>query len=151
MADDFAELINQLPGEHWAKSMGLKITRATVDEVHCEWDVTEHHLQNYGIVHGGVHCGVIETLASIGAHLVAMPREQRVVGLENHTSFIRAVRGGRLTAEARPVTRGRTTQVWEGFVRDPEGKLVARGTVRLLCLGESDKLAGEALTSGNAG
>lgn len=151
MADDFAELINQLPGDHWVKHMGVKITRATVDEVHCEWEVSERHLQNYGIVHGGVHCGVIETLASIGAHLFAMAREQRVVGLENHTSFLRAVSGGRLTAEARPVTRGRTTQVWEGWVRDPDGKLVARGTVRLLCLGKSERLAGIALEPGNAG
>jgi len=151
MAEDYAEQINQLPGDGWVKFMGVKITRATVDEVHCEWEVQDRHLQGYGIVHGGVHCGVIETIASIGAHLVAMSRGQRVVGLENHTSFIRAVRGGTLRAEARPVTRGRTTQVWEGFVRDAEGKLVARGTVRLVCLGESERLAGASLEPGNAG
>lgn len=150
MAEDFSELINDLPGNGWVKHMGVRITRATVDEVHCEWEVAERHLQGYGIVHGGVHCGVIESIASIGAHLVAMSRGQRVVGLENHTSFIRAVRGGKLRAEARPVTRGRTTQVWEGFVRDEEGKLVARGTVRLICLGESDELAGGALEPGKA-
>ncbi|HYV49426.1 MAG TPA: PaaI family thioesterase [Myxococcaceae bacterium] len=151
MAEDFAELINQMPGNGWTKDMGVRITRATVDEVHCEWEVQEKHLQGYGIVHGGVHCGVIETIASVGAHLVAMSRGQRVVGLENHTSFIRAVSGGKLTAEARPVTRGRHTQVWEGWVRDAEGKLVARGSVRLICLEQTEKLAGRALEPGNAG
>jgi len=140
MAEDFAELINRMPGEGWLKHMGVKITRATVDEVHCEWEVAGRHLQGYGIVHGGVHCGVIESIASIGAHLVAMGRKQRVVGLENHTSFIRAVRGGTLRAEARPVSRGRKSQVWEGLVRDAEGKIVARGTVRLLCLEESEQV-----------
>src|SRR5262245_60610837 len=139
-----------MPGDGWVKAMGVKITRATVDEVQAEWEVKEHHLQGYGIVHGGVHCGVIETIASIGAHLVAMSREQRVVGLENHTSFIRAVRGGTLRAEARPVTRGRTTQLWEGWVRDGDGKLVARGTVRLVCLGASDQLAGVSVEPGKA-
>ena len=59
-----------------------------------------------------------------------------MVGLENSTSFIRAVRSGRLHAVARPVTRGRTTQVWEAWIRDEEEKLVAQGRVRLLCLSD---------------
>jgi len=136
MPDDFAQMINSLPGNHWVKAMDLVITHATADQVQCEWVISDKHLQGYGIVHGGVHCGVIESLASIGAHLVAAPRGQRVVGLENHTSFIRAVRSGTLRGTARPVTRGRTSQVWEGVIEDSDGKLVARGTVRLLCLTE---------------
>ncbi len=140
MAEDFADMINRFPGNGWVKAMGLTITRATVDEVCGEWDVDERHHQGYGIVHGGVHCGVIETLASIGAHLVAMGRGQRTVGLENHTSFIRAVRSGRLRGVARPVTRGRTSQVWEGEILDGEGRIVARGTVRLLCIPEQTPL-----------
>ncbi len=73
-------------------------------------------------------------LASVGAALVAHSRGQRVVGLENNTSFIRAVRSGVLHAVARPVTRGRTTQVWEAHVRDADERLIAQGRVRLLCL-----------------
>jgi len=120
--------------------MGVTILKASSDEVTCAWEVAEKHHQGYGIVHGGVHCGVIETLASIGAALVALPRGQRVVGLENNTSFIRAVRSGRLTANARPVTRGRTTQVWEAWIRDEQENLVAQGRVRLLCIDESHPL-----------
>jgi uncharacterized protein (TIGR00369 family) len=133
MAEDFAAMVNAVPGG-WVKAMGIVVTRATADEVACEWTVEDKHHQAYGIVHGGVHAGVIETLASIGAALVAMPRGQRVVGLENNTSFVRAVRGGTLRATARPVTRGRTTQVWEAWIRDADDKLVAQGRVRLLCV-----------------
>jgi 1,4-dihydroxy-2-naphthoyl-CoA hydrolase len=138
MSDDFAEAMNRLPG--WVKEMGITILKATAEEVTCAWEVAEKHHQGYGIVHGGVHCGVIETLASVGAALVALPRGQLVVGLENNTSFIRAVRSGRLTASARPVTRGRTTQVWEAWIRDEQGSLVAQGRVRLLCVDESRSL-----------
>jgi uncharacterized protein (TIGR00369 family) len=56
------------------------------------------------------------------------------VGLENHTSFIRAVRQGTLTATARPITRGRTTQVWQCEVKDDQGQVTATGRVRLLCV-----------------
>ncbi len=138
MTDDMAERLNRLPG--WTREMGIELLRATADEVTCEWEVTERHHQPDGIVHGGVHCGVIETLASIGAAVVALPRGQRVVGLENTTSFIRAVRSGRLTGTARPVTRGRTTQVWEAWIRDEQGNLVAQGRVRLLCLDQARPL-----------
>ena len=138
MSDSFAETMNRLPG--WVREMGVTILKAGPDEVTCEWEVTEKHHQGYGIVHGGVHCGVIETLASIGAALVALPRGQRVVGLENTTSFIRAVRSGRLTGTARPVTRGRTTQVWEAWIRDEKRNLVAQGRVRLLCVDETQPL-----------
>ncbi|MFO0588647.1 MAG: PaaI family thioesterase [Polyangiaceae bacterium] len=130
--------INAMPG--WVKEMGIVVTSATADEVACEWEVTDKHHQGYGIVHGGVHCGVIETLASIGAALVAMPRKQRVVGLENNTSFIRAVRSGKLRGVARPVTRGRTSQVWEAWIRDEQDQLVAKGSVRLLCLDDERPL-----------
>ena len=103
MIEDLATYLNQLPSG-WVKEMGITILTATADEVTCEFEVTDKHLQGYGIVHGGVHCGVVETLASMGAAMVAIPRGQRVVGLENTTSFIRAVRSGRLHAVARPVT-----------------------------------------------
>jgi len=112
--------------------------------VRCEWEVGPQHLQGYGIVHGGVHCGVIETLASVGAAVVAMARGQAVVGLENNTSFVRAVRAGaRLHAVATPLTRGRKSQLWEGRIFDEQQRLVAVGRVRLLCLPADEALAGE--------
>lgn len=115
--------------------MGFRYVVASPTEVEIEWIVGPQHLQPYGIVHGGVHAGVIETVCSVGAGLAARERGQTggVVGLENHTSFIRAVRAGtKLKARATPVTRGRTTQVWRAEVRDDGGQLIASGTVRLL-------------------
>ncbi|HVH63728.1 MAG TPA: PaaI family thioesterase [Candidatus Dormibacteraeota bacterium] len=143
MAEDFAQQLNQFP-EGWVEAMGMRITHATKDEVRCELTVGPQHLQGYGIVHGGVHCGVIETLSSMGAFLYARERGQHVVGLENNTSFIRAVRtGAKLHAVAIPITRGRQTQVWQARVLDEEERLVATGRVRLLCIAEDQQLGGE--------
>src|SRR3979409_2553565 len=133
MIEDIVAYLNGMPGG-WVKETGITILTASADEVTCEFEVTEKHHQGYGIVHGGVHCGVVETLASIGAAVVARPRGQRVVGLETTPSFIRAVRSGKLHAVARPVTRGRLSQVWEAWVYDDRDRLVAEGRVRLLCL-----------------
>ena len=143
MSQDFSARLNELP-EGWLQAMGITITLATANEVRAEMTVGTEHLQGYGIVHGGVHCGLIETLASIGAALFALPRGQSVVGLENNTSFIRAVRSGaKLHAVSTPITRGRRTQVWEARVLDEQDQIVATGRVRLLCIEPDQAIAGE--------
>src|SRR3954469_4125579 len=92
---DLADLINNAGADGWVSAMGLKLVRATKDEVTAEMEIGPQHRQAYGIVHGGVHAGIIETLASVGAALNALPEGKSVVGLENHTSFLRAVRSGK--------------------------------------------------------
>jgi uncharacterized protein (TIGR00369 family) len=129
MSDITLEWLNQLAG--WSGAHKLVYTAASGDEVACEFDVDDQHLQPFGLVHGGVYCGVIETTCSIGATLHVRPKGQEAVGLENTTSFVRAVRGGRLFAVARPISRGRTNQLWEAWIRDEQGRLVAQGRVRL--------------------
>ncbi len=140
--DDYAEMLNaNLDG--WNRAMGVRFVRVTLDEVVAEWTIGPEHRQAYGIVHGGVHCGVIETLASVGAAMNALKDGRSVVGLENHTSFIHAVREGKLTAVARPIVRGRRTQVWEATVTNLDGKVVATGRVRLMVLEAETSLAGK--------
>ena len=118
------------------ETLGMQIVSASADEVVIEWTVTPRQHQPMGIVHGGVHCAAVETACSIGASLAARDRDPTLVavGLENHTSFIRAVREGKLRATALPITRGRTTQVWEAVVRDEQQRVIATGRVRLLCV-----------------
>ena len=139
---DLSERLNEM-SQGWVSAMGLHFTVATADEVRCDFKVGPEHLQGYGIVHGGVHCGVIETIASVGAALAAAPRGQAVAGLENSTSFIRAVReGAHLSAVCTPVTRGRTSQVWEGQILDEEDRVVATGRVRLICFDAAQGIGG---------
>jgi 1,4-dihydroxy-2-naphthoyl-CoA hydrolase len=142
---DVAEVLNANP-EGWNQAMGVRFVKATADEVVAEWQIGPEHLQAYGIVHGGVHCGVIETCCSVGAAIWGLEHELRVAGLENHTSFLRALRSGaRLRAIATPVSRGRRTQVWDCVIRDEGDREVASGRVRLICLAADSTLAGDRL------
>jgi uncharacterized protein (TIGR00369 family) len=129
-------------------ALGFHFVRATGDEVIVEYLVGEQHRQPYGIIHGGVHCAAVESACSTGAGLFARARGQRVVGVENHTSFIRAVRSGRIRVRATPITRGRRSQMWEATARDDQGQIVATGRVRLLCLDPGTELAGEKVPDG---
>jgi len=143
MADvDIITMLNAARGG-FEVELGIKFTRASADEVACEVPITPKLWQPYGLIHGGVYSSMIETLASVGAALYAAQRGQTTVGLENTTSFVRAVRTGTLTGVARPLHRGRQTQVWEVEVRGDDGKLAATGRVRMLCLEPGAAVAGE--------
>jgi 1,4-dihydroxy-2-naphthoyl-CoA hydrolase len=127
---DLPGVINgDLTGE-FVRHLGIRFTEATGDRVVAEWDAAPKLHQPYGIVHGGVHCSVFETLASFGAALWLGDRGQ-TVGVNNNTDFYRAVREGTLTSTATPIHRGRSQQVWGLETVDAEGRLVARGQVRL--------------------
>jgi 1,4-dihydroxy-2-naphthoyl-CoA hydrolase len=124
------EWLNSLGG--WGGATGLRFTAVSGDEVRAELHVEDRHLQPFGLTHGGVHCGVIETLTSIGATAYVWDRGMEAVGLENSTSFVRATGSGtHLRGVARPVARGRTSQLWEAWITDEQDRVVAQGRVRL--------------------
>ncbi|WP_019878095.1 PaaI family thioesterase [Sporichthya polymorpha] len=108
--------------------MGATVVEASADRVVLSLEVDERHHQPAGVLHGGVHCALVETAASIGAHLWD---GGPVVGVSNHTDFIRSFRGGRLISTGTPIHRGRSQQLWLVEISDDGGKLIARGEVRL--------------------
>jgi len=121
-----------------SKELGLEYERVDGDGVVITWTVDERHLQPWGIVHGGVYCSVNETAASIAAQCWFGDRGM-VVGVNNNTDFLRqAATGVRLTATATPVHRGRSQQLWLIETHDEEGRMVARGQVRLANIADPD-------------
>lgn len=114
----------------FADYIGMDFDELSGDRVAARWSVRPELHQPYGIVHGGVHCSVVETLGSIGGALW-MGDRGKVVGVNNNTDFYRAVSEGELTSIATPLHRGRSQQVWSIETTDAEGRVVARGQLRL--------------------
>lgn len=112
------------------KLLGFEFDELTADRVRLSWTVTPDHHQPYGIVHGGVYCSAVESAASMGA-AAWLGDAGTVVGVSNHTDFLRAASDGRMTAVATPIHRGRLQQLWLVEITDQAGRLVARGEVRL--------------------
>lgn len=110
--------------------LGLKFDEVSGEKVVIRWEVRPELHQPFGIQHGGVYCSVVETAASVGGSIWLGDRGQ-VVGVSNQTDFLRAVREGELTAVGTPVHRGRSQQLWQVEITDGDGRLVARGQVRL--------------------
>lgn len=112
---------------------GIELTDASSDHCDGRLEINENHQQPYGVVHGGVYCTMIETLASTGAALWAMQNGMGgAVGLSNKTDFLKATTEGVLVGEATPIHRGRTQQLWQVDIRrESDDRLVAQGQVRL--------------------
>ncbi|WP_372342124.1 PaaI family thioesterase [Nocardia sp. CC227C] len=137
MADVTPELMNRFSEGTFTDLIGLKFTELSGDRVSAEWVVTPQQFQPAGIVNGGVYCTVIETLASVAAG-VWLGEKGTVVGVNNNTDFLRAVREGTLRGVATPIHRGRSQQLWVVVITDEQERTVARGQVRLQNLAARD-------------
>lgn len=124
-----------VPGAPWVDdAVGLVLDLLSPDRVEGHVEVGPQHHQPYGIVHGGVYCSIVETLASIAGAMRVLAEDRIVVGVSNTTDFLRATREGRLVAAATPVHVGRLQHLWQVEVAREDGKLAARGQVRLQVL-----------------
>lgn len=126
-----------LPISGFDALIGLSFDEVTKDGVTASFEIRPELQQPYGILHGGVLCTVVESVGSVsGAAWYGGP----VVGTSNHTNFLRATRSGRLTARSTPVHRGKTQQLWDIDITDEQGRLVAKGQLRLANLSSADAL-----------
>ncbi len=112
--------------------IGLKFVDLSPDGGQAQLIITDKLLQPWGITHGGVYCAIIESLASVSAHIwLSEHGGGTVVGVNNNTDFLRAIGSGTVTAVSTPIHRGRRQQLWLVTVTDENNKPVARGQVRL--------------------
>lgn len=115
-----------------AGTLGLVWDEVSLDRAVAHLETTERHLQPFGLVHGGVWCSIVESMASIGAAFHVMRDGRIVVGVSNTTDFLRSHRTGRVDAVAEPLHIGRSQQLWQVVItRAEDAKVVARGQVRL--------------------
>ena len=118
-------------------TLGLVYTEVTPDGLKAQLEVKPHLLQPMGIVHGGVWCSMVESMASVSAYVWLRDNGGgNVVGVNNNTDFLRAITEGTAYGVSEPVHRGRRQQLWLVTIRDDEQRLIARGQVRLQNLEE---------------
>ena len=113
---------NQLP---LARLMGITFTHADPDRVVGTMEVRPDLCTLGDRIHGGALMALADTVGA-GATFVNMPEGATTTTLESKTNFLASAPvGALLTAEATPVHKGRTTQVWQTRITTPEGRLAA--------------------------
>ena len=120
-------------GKGYDSLLGLKYLEVTPDGGRAVLEIQDKLLQPWGIVHGGVYCSIIEGLASVSGAVWLAEKGSggTVVGVNNNTDFLRAIKSGTVTATSTPIHRGRRQQLWLIEITDQDDRVVARGQVRL--------------------
>ncbi len=114
-------------------TLGIEFLEVGDDFIRARVPVDHRTRQPFGILHGGVSVVLAETLGSCGAYY-SSPESQRAVGLDINANHLKAALEGWVTGVARPVHRGRTTQVWQIDMTNDAGELtcVSRITMAVL-------------------
>jgi uncharacterized protein (TIGR00369 family) len=119
-------------GRGFDSELGLTYQELTPDGARAQLEIHDRLLQPWGIVHGGVYCSMVESMASTAAYTwISANGGGAVVGVNNNTDFLRAIGSGTVYGTATPVHRGRRQQLWIVTIADSGDRLVARGQVRL--------------------
>ncbi|WP_313311075.1 hotdog fold thioesterase [Pulveribacter sp.] len=127
------EQLNAMGANTAVSHLGIEFLEVGEDWLRARVPVDERTRQPYGLLHGGVSVVLAETMGSIGA-ACSCPPGHRAVGLEINANHLRAATSGWVTGTARPLHRGRTTQVWQiEMVNDAgESTCVSRITMAVL-------------------
>src|SRR6516225_10970452 len=89
--------------------LGLRFTELGPDGARAQLEVKPKLLQPLGLVHGGVYCSMIESMASVAAFTWLNSRGSgdsgNVVGVNNNTDFLRSISSGMVYGNAEPIHR----------------------------------------------
>jgi 1,4-dihydroxy-2-naphthoyl-CoA hydrolase len=105
--------------------IGVEIESVADGVVRGRMQLADHHLAPNGYLHAAAVIGLADTACGYGSILSLPEGGIGFTTIELKTNFVRSVREGAITCEATLVHGGRTTQIWDATVRDPEGRAMA--------------------------
>lgn len=120
------ELRSFMTHDNIVQHIGIEFMEIGPDFLKLRMPVDHRTHQIHGILHGGATCVLTETAGSVASLMCINPDTHYAVGSVISTNHLRPVKGGFVTAIARPVHVGRTKHVWDIQVYDTADKLVAK-------------------------
>jgi uncharacterized protein (TIGR00369 family) len=122
-----------LPPAPIAKLVQMDITSLEEGRVEFTCTLDESVYNPIGVVHGGLVCTMLDTVAGCAVH-TTLPAGMAYTSIELKVNYLRAVHAtsGPLTAIGRVVKPGRRVAFAEGEVLDAAGRTVATASSSLL-------------------
>lgn len=122
-----AELLNQRGLGDLAEKMGIELLELSAERSVARMPVAGN-TQPLGVLHGGAHVVLGESLGSFSANVWAHPNGY-AVGIEVNASHSRSVSEGFVTAVCKAISLGKTLTVHEIAISDDQGNRLS--TVRI--------------------
>ena len=105
--------------------LGIEFLEPGDGSLRARLTVEEKHMAPNGYLHAGTVVGFADSVAGYGCLLNLPEGAIGFTTIELKTNFLRSVREGTIECEARMAHGGRTTQLWDATVTDPDGKTMA--------------------------
>jgi len=128
---EFVQRIKQyLERQYFMKLVGFELKEIEEGRTWGELELRDDHLQQTGLVHGGVTATLADVVSGFAAYTV-VPNLHHVVTAELRVSFLRPGRGTRLAAEGTVLKYGKKlifceSQVW--VVEESKKELIAKAS-----------------------
>ncbi len=122
-----AELLNQRGLGDLAEKMGIELLELSAERTVARMPVAGN-TQPLGVLHGGAHVVLGESLGSFSANVWAHPNGY-AVGIEVNASHSRSASEGYVTAVCEAISLGKTLTVHEIAISDDQGNRLS--TVRI--------------------
>lgn len=104
--------------------LGFELLSADDGRIMAAFDIRPHHLAPNGFLHAASIIMLADTCCGFGCMAHLPEGAQSFTTIEIKSNHLGTAREGRVECEAKPVHRGRTTQVWDATVT-AAGKTIA--------------------------
>ena len=119
--------INEYSKGSLFENLGIEIIELGEDFIVGKMPVDERTFQPMKRLHGGASVALMETVGSMGSHLIIDKNTHFAVGIEINANHVGAARNGFVIGTGKVVHLGAKTHVWQIDVRSEEGKLISTG------------------------
>jgi uncharacterized protein (TIGR00369 family) len=120
------EQFNQQGAQYLPGDLGIVITSVSEGEIRAELAVKPFLMAPNGYLHAGSVVSLADSAAGYGCIANLPPGATGFTTIELKSNHLGTARGGTLECAAKPLHKGKTTQVWDSVVLHREtGKTVA--------------------------
>jgi 1,4-dihydroxy-2-naphthoyl-CoA hydrolase len=93
--------------------LGIEYVAVGDDYIEARMPVDERTRQPMGILHGGAHVALAESIGSLASNLCLDNTKEYAVGLDINSNHLKSISSGYVHGIAKPIHIGKKTHVWE--------------------------------------
>ena len=117
--------LNEAGREGFPGLVGVEVDSVAGGVASARLPLRAQHLAPNGYLHAAAVIALADTACGYGCILSLPEGGLGFTTIELKTNFLRSVQAGTISCEARLVHGGRTTQLWDATVSDPDGRPMA--------------------------
>tara|TARA_B100000780_G_scaffold70097_1_gene46634 strand:+ start:2241 stop:2657 length:417 start_codon:yes stop_codon:yes gene_type:complete len=123
--ENLLKKINDINKNTLMETLGMEFIDIGEDFLVAKMEVTPKVHQPDGVLHGGATVALAESVGSAASYMSVNRETQMVRGIVISANHVKGISKGFVFAKATPIHKGRTTQLWEIRVTDPNNKLIS--------------------------